>query len=274
MPVFLALRLCIDIEDHRNSQLIALGKGHFHHLPHEAAPLIGFPHANQSHIQIGLLFPVQLLAQPGTALGHHPVKTNQLLGLHCAQKPLRQRKSGRQGNFLTREQTGEEAFPVFSGGIEHSALHRHAHIAADKRRGGIPAWKCRDQAALRSIIIVTKGMADVLNDRFVQCCNLQLSLPLFIFCCTQSEPFQAEITAVSSPAQRFCAAPEELRVHSIIGDVIAVAEAAAKLRTAVLHTGIVIWTLRHINTASDPLSPESPTHWCGRPNSHRCQAGR
>lgn len=48
-------------------------------------------------------------------------------------------------------------------------------------------------------------------------------------------------------AKCFRAVPEKLRVHSVIGDVVAVAVAAAQLRTAVLHAGVVIGTLRHIN---------------------------
>ena len=40
------------------------------------------------------------------------------------------------------------------------------------------------------------------------------------------------------------------------------------------RTAISFAFLLSLCTASDPLFPESPTPWCVRPNSHRCQAGR
>ena len=41
--------------------------------------------------------------------------------------------------------------------------------------------------------------------------------------------------------------PVKLWVHAVIGDIVAVAEARAQLRAAVLHTGIVIWAAGHVD---------------------------
>ena len=58
---------------------------------------------------------------------------------------------------------------------------------------------------------------------------------------------QAEVAALIPAAERLCAVPDELRVQVVIGDVVAVAEAGAELRTAVFDTGVVIGALRHID---------------------------
>ena len=56
------------------------------------------------------------------------------------------------------------------------------------------------------------------------------------------DKLQAEIAAVAAAAQRLCSVPVELGVH-----IIAVAEAVTQLRTAILHAGVVIGTLRHVD---------------------------
>ena len=52
-------------------------------------------------------------------------------------------------------------------------------------------------------------------------------------CAPRKRSFLSGIAAVAATAKGFRAAPEKLWVHSVIGDVIAVAEAAAQLRAAV-----------------------------------------
>ena len=41
--------------------------------------------------------------------------------------------------------------------------------------------------------------------------------------------------------------PVELGVQAVVGDIVAVAEAVAQLRTAVVHAGVVVRTFRHID---------------------------
>ena len=42
--------------------------------------------------------------------------------------------------------------------------------------------------------------------------------------------------------------PNELRMKTGVADVVAVAKAAAQLRTSVCHAGVMIWTFHHIHT--------------------------
>ena len=68
MDIFVALGLCIGIKDHRYSEPVALGKRHIHDLPHISLSLILLPDADQTDIDIRLLFPVKLFAESLTAL--------------------------------------------------------------------------------------------------------------------------------------------------------------------------------------------------------------
>ena len=61
-----------------------------------------------------------------------------------------------------------------------------------------------------------------------------------------SRDFQAEITAVVSASECFRPMPYELRMQSVICDIVAVAETVAQLRTYVPNAGIVIRTFCHI----------------------------
>ena len=58
----------------------------------------------------------------------------------------------------------------------------------------------------------------------------------------------AKVAAVIAAPQRFCSIPNELRMQTGVADVVAVAKAAAQLRTSVCHAGVVIGTLHHIHT--------------------------
>ena len=58
----------------------------------------------------------------------------------------------------------------------------------------------------------------------------------------------AKVAAVIAAPQRFCSMPNELRMQTGVADVIAVAKAAAQLRTAVFYAGVVIGTFHHVNT--------------------------
>ena len=58
----------------------------------------------------------------------------------------------------------------------------------------------------------------------------------------------AKVAAVIAAPQRFCSMPNELRMKTGVADVVAVAKAAAQLRTSVCHAGVVIWTFHHIHT--------------------------
>ena len=57
----------------------------------------------------------------------------------------------------------------------------------------------------------------------------------------------AKIAAVVAAPQCFRSMPGELRVKPVIGDIVAVAKAAAQLRTAVFCADVVIRTFRHVN---------------------------
>jgi len=58
----------------------------------------------------------------------------------------------------------------------------------------------------------------------------------------------AKVAAVIAAPQRFCSMPNELRMKTGVADVVAVAKAAAQLRTSVCHAGVMIWTFHHIHT--------------------------
>ena len=60
--------------------------------------------------------------------------------------------------------------------------------------------------------------------------------------------FHAKIAAIISAPQRHASLPDQLRMQPGVADVIAVAKAAAQLRTAVVRTGVVIGALHHIHT--------------------------
>ena len=58
---------------------------------------------------------------------------------------------------------------------------------------------------------------------------------------------QTKIAAVAAPAERFRAAPQKPRMQAVIGDIVAVAEAGAQLRAAVLYAGVMVGALRHVD---------------------------
>ena len=58
----------------------------------------------------------------------------------------------------------------------------------------------------------------------------------------------AKVAAVIAAPQRFCSMPNEIRMQTGVADVVAVAKAAAQLRTSVCHASVVIWTFHHIHT--------------------------
>ena len=60
--------------------------------------------------------------------------------------------------------------------------------------------------------------------------------------------FHTKVAAVIAAPQRFCSMPNEIRMQTGVADVVAVAKAAAQLRTSVCHAGVVIWTFHHIHT--------------------------
>ena len=71
--------------------------------------------------------------------------------------------------------------------------------------------------------------------------SYQTASPLFF-------DLHSEIAAVIAAPQRFCSMPNELRMKTGVADVVAVAKAAAQLRTSVCHAGVMIWTFHHIHT--------------------------
>ena len=58
----------------------------------------------------------------------------------------------------------------------------------------------------------------------------------------------AKVAAVIAAPQRFCSMPNKIRMQTGVADVVAVAKAAAQLRTSVCHAGVMIWTFHHIHT--------------------------
>ena len=66
---------------------------------------------------------------------------------------------------------------LVAAAIKYAAAQRHAHIAADVYRRGLPARESVYQAALRAVVIVAEGVADVLYHALVKRCCLHVSLP-------------------------------------------------------------------------------------------------
>ena len=110
--------------------------------------------------------------QARSALGHDLRKANQIGKFHGAEQPLRQRQHGARANLLFGQAVGDIAFTVFAHGVQHSALQRHAHIAADERRHGLPIRECVDQPALRAVIVMGERAPDIPNDALVQRRNI------------------------------------------------------------------------------------------------------
>lgn len=118
------------------------------------------------------MYPIQPLVQPRAALRHDPREADKRRKSHGTEKSLCQREHRPQRELLPRELIGKVALAARARRVQHPALQRHAHIAADEGRRGVPAREGVDQPVLFSVIIVTEGLPDVPDRGLIQCRDL------------------------------------------------------------------------------------------------------
>ena len=113
--------------------------------------------------------------QPSTAASHGLAHAQHIPKPHIPKQRLHQRRASTQADFLARQLISGKALAPFAGGMQKAAAQRHAHIAADIGRGGLPIGKHGYQPRLNAIVIIAKGMADIINSGFIQRFHLHRS---------------------------------------------------------------------------------------------------
>ncbi len=163
MDILIALGFCIGVQHHGNAQPVAFGKGKIHDLAHIALPLISFPHADHAHIDAGLFLLIQHIFQRGPGLGEHPCKVKQLPQAHGLQHPPQQDPRRLETDLLPRQLVGNVALATLTGGVQKAVCQHAPHKAADVGHNRFLVTEPAGHALFFAVIIIAKGMANVLD---------------------------------------------------------------------------------------------------------------